>query len=1081
MKNFKNFISILLCLLLVIPFSYAQETQGQFNERKKEMLRVEAKIATYIAKHINDEIPKEEMIRLEESLNNHEHDDEGHNHELSADDKQQLRVEFIKNYWRIQYFKVYPNARASYSPKLLASSCNNGDFEGGNFAGYSAQTSNQYRRGDCNLFTGAPTTIASAITFSPTTMAAPRYIITNVGNDPSVTTATLPMVWNGNHSVRINDLAGGYRSEKLIKQVVLSQANERIYFNYALVMHNPNGHNNQKPTFIARVLDNSGNESDRLCTSAYASDPFLFPANSSGSIVYKSWVCDNVQANGAIGDTVTLEFIMVDCGQSAHGGYAYIDDICDTCSGVPDSCNFQGSIQLNPTDTCTGDTMQVCGTYILAAQNCTTAVADEIRLYIYQNGSQVGTTPIALNTSPSGGAFCFSVDPSDFPVTSGGYDFYVEVDFDLGTLGTTIQNDYHTNPGQNNDYIFNAQCCPDFEILTCCDLAYPTGLKSKLGLPSVYSKSAAVKSAITSYKSRVNAKYYPTKSTTSSGAVDPCCDFCEYPDVAFPIFIYGDDGNLISDVAYNISWSNDPSNTSAIGSAFTDSMVIVTVSGPDSCVWADTFLIECCQEPGNTGFCCDTIDFEVDIDSLCGFNPCKFPTTPFPIRVLRNGTVLSTSGYSFQWSTGANSSAISVTQTQLPVWVLVTDLTTGCIDTGYYDIKCDSCTPTVPTNLKCSIIKGVKTLTWDVIPGATYELELYYGDPKCCKNQMGWISKVIVNTNSYSVSSLNCFSWRVRSVCKDGAKSAFSNKECSCVPMISCRPRIPSNLRCTVVKGGQSLSWNPVAGATYEVEIIWNDPKCCKGGSLPYSQLIQVKNPNYQLSSLSGCFSWRVRSVCQNGTKSAWSVKECSCKLIISLCNAKTPSNLKCSVVKGGQSLSWDAVPGATYEISFYYGNPRCCKKQIGSITKPVSVTKNSFFVSSSSCFSWSVRSVCPDGTKSAWSNSCSCSLILLPSKIGVSPKGNNIKIGVNSQEMKVLTSPNPAVDFITFEVVTKNTLEEYGTLEVTNLAGNLVHSSQIRLNGKSMIDFTNLNTGTYIYRVISENSFKSGKIVITD
>ena len=159
-------------------------------------------------------------------------------------------------------------------------------------------------------------------------------------------------------------------------------------------------------------MDANGNECDRICNSAYSTDPFLLDANGSGSVRYKPWSCRSVQACGAIGDTVTLEFTQTDCGAGGHWGYAYLDDICDTCSSIPDSCNFEGSIRLLPTDTCSGDTMQVCGTYELATQNCNSFSASEIRLYVRQNGVTVGS-PI-INASPSGGSFCFTVTSGRF-------------------------------------------------------------------------------------------------------------------------------------------------------------------------------------------------------------------------------------------------------------------------------------------------------------------------------------------------------------------------------------------------------------------------------------------------------------------------------------------------------------------------------------------------------------------------------------------------------------------------------------------------------------------------------------------
>jgi hypothetical protein len=195
------------------------------------------------------------------------------------------------------------------------------------------------------------------------------------------------------------------------------------------------------------------------------------------------------------------------------------------------------------------------------------------------------------------------------------------------------------------------------------------------------------------------------------------------------------------------------------------------------------------------------------------------------------------------------------------------------------------------------------------------------------------------------------------------------------------------------------------------------------------------------------------------------------------------PSGLKCQVTKGGQLLTWNAVAGATYEISFYYGNPKCCKNQLGYITIPTPVNTNSFFVSSTKCFSWQIRSVCANGTKSGWMWTCSCSgsivignPVIGQTKINTKPGGST-----SNQEMKVSTAPNPARDFVTFDVHTKEATQELGRIDVMSPSGETVFTGQIKLNGKTMVDLTSLSAGTYIYKVISDGTFKSGRIVITD
>jgi hypothetical protein len=86
------------------------------------------------------------------------------------------------------------------------------------------------------------------------------------------------------------------------------------------------------------------------------------------------------------------------------------------------------------------------------------------------------------------------------------------------------------------------------------------------------------------------------------------------------------------------------------------------------------------------------------------------------------------------------------------------------------------------------------------------------------------------------------------------------------------------DLNCEIQQNSLYLSWAPVPGVTnYEIEINYNDPACCETTNLPYTNVFTTAS-NFHIVANSGeCFSWRVRSICKDGTRSAWSVTRCSC------------------------------------------------------------------------------------------------------------------------------------------------------------------------------------------------------------
>jgi chitodextrinase len=664
----KNFFQKwgLLCLAI---FAFTNLTAQEFSserERMNAMMAEEAKIQAYIDEHISDELPEAVNVFVDELLK-HDHDDDFHS-EATPEEEQRLKQQVRRKYFRHLYLRENPQAAALFQPAALAN-CLNGDFEMGDFTSYGAASGLRGSSvGDCDV---------ASILFSPEppqtteTVSAGAGInceIVTVGPDPLI--PSLPRVRSGSFAARINQTNVSFGINQITKKVVLTQPNEDLGFWFSLVMQNPNGHNNRQPFFKARALDPLGNVLDEVCEFADAFNPFFGSTTISGQglVVYSPYFCQTLELAGNIGDTITLEISTADCGAGAHWGYSYIDDICDVCT--VDSCNYQGDINLDPTDTCS-DITQVCGTYNLAALNCTTSTVHDLTLGIYQGGVLIntltgGTIDLVNQT------FCFNISPADFLGNTGGFDFQANITFNINGAFNS-ESDLNTNPGTDNDYITDPACCPEFEVLDCCtywSLPSVSGARSADGAVA----DRKIQEVLTEYREQIQAKYGKSVSETD-------CNPCEFPNDQFPIFIVDENNMLIDDTQYNITWSHNPGWTAAYSWISPNQQTIVTVTDPNdsACSWTDTFYYECC-------------DLDVEIVPLCTTcDPCSNPGQPFFLAVEdQNGNPLSTTGYSFLWSTGSMASGINgVVNTVYTV--TVTELATGCMSTDTFSIVCCKC------------------------------------------------------------------------------------------------------------------------------------------------------------------------------------------------------------------------------------------------------------------------------------------------------------------------------------------------------------------------------------------------------
>ncbi|WP_298423467.1 T9SS type A sorting domain-containing protein [uncultured Kordia sp.] len=442
----------------------------------KAMAAHEKRVKTYIETNLAKPIPQAELEKFISNFNHGEHELAFGKLSKAAQD---VHIQsYKKGYLRYKYFVENPKERELYKA-APASLCENGDFELGNFDFYEGESafgsSGGYKVGECEAI---PVTGFGSYNWVPDTMSNPNvdnFMIVSQGYDPIVlqSGAQLNMVHSGMYAARINSPKklvnptspiGACRPDhginRLIKTVTLSKAGtQTILFTYALVSEFPD-HPGQNPFFIARALDANQTEFDRICViSNPNNNPFfnrIKPTPNGCSnlrdVLWKDWTCAELEVSGNVGDVITLEFIMTDCGAGAHYGYAYVDDICiESCIGGP-----EGSIDINPLDPCQELPFDVCGTFELPVFEGVQGTVNSITLDILQNGSVVNTL---VNPTITGNTYCFNVTANDFGTQTGGYDFRANAEFNIAN-GIQQTSETHTTPGSNNDFIFdNPDCC----------------------------------------------------------------------------------------------------------------------------------------------------------------------------------------------------------------------------------------------------------------------------------------------------------------------------------------------------------------------------------------------------------------------------------------------------------------------------------------------------------------------------------------------------------------------------------------------------------------------------------------------
>lgn len=204
-----------------------------------------------------------------------------------------------------------------FSFLVSGQACYNVDFETGDFTGWDAYT------GSC---CGAPIN-------NPGVVFGRHTMITQSVPDANTNflLQTMPPSGGGNFVVRLgNDNVNG-EAEKLVRSFPVTAGQTLFTFQYALVLQDPPGHTPQeKPKFRVLVKDASGDTIQPANCGIYdvVAGPSTNDFNTYGDVRWKDWSTATIDLSAYVGTTVSIEFMVQDCGKGGHFGYAYLDASC---------------------------------------------------------------------------------------------------------------------------------------------------------------------------------------------------------------------------------------------------------------------------------------------------------------------------------------------------------------------------------------------------------------------------------------------------------------------------------------------------------------------------------------------------------------------------------------------------------------------------------------------------------------------------------------------------------------------------------------------------------------------------------
>lgn len=198
----------------------------------------------------------------------------------------------------------------------------NGGFEDGNFNGWTLQYGNVVAN------TAAPVWgVTPYGTVAPTIISAANALSANPGQTLEVDPYT------GTYMAKINDIVGNWHATRLMQTSTIAAGDigDTLYVNWGAMLVDPRHPIIDQPFFNINVLKNgvAVNTFSANATTAATPGSGWVVAGSDGysPLYYRAGQYTYDLSTFAVGDTITVDMFVADCGQGGHGGYAFLDGI----------------------------------------------------------------------------------------------------------------------------------------------------------------------------------------------------------------------------------------------------------------------------------------------------------------------------------------------------------------------------------------------------------------------------------------------------------------------------------------------------------------------------------------------------------------------------------------------------------------------------------------------------------------------------------------------------------------------------------------------------------------------------------